>query len=85
MDSKQLNEITKTAYDVSREVWLLAKNYLQPDKLKTNQTDEYWEELIDDYNKILDRLENQPEYVNKMAEQMIVGVTRLLEGVMREK
>jgi len=83
MDSKQLNEITKTAYDVSREVWLLAKNYLQPDKLKTNQKDEYWEELIDDYNKILDRLEGQPEYVNKMAEQMIVGVTRLLEGVMR--
>lgn len=85
MDSKQLNEITKTAYDVSREVWLLAKNYLQPDKLKDNQSDEYWEELIDDYNKILDRLESQPEYVNKMAEQMIVGVTRLLEGVMKEK
>lgn len=84
MDNKQLKRITESAYKISREMWMLTKHYLDPENIKLNDSDEYWDTLIADYNKILDSLENEPKYVNEMAEQMVLGITRLLEGIQRE-
>ena len=78
-------DIKQKAFEIHQKLWDLTKKYLEPDMLRTNQTDKYWNDLIADYNELLGSLADDPKYVNEFAENMVVGITRLLEGVMREE
>lgn len=78
-------DIKQKAFEIHQKLWALTKKYLEPDMLQTNQTDKYWDDLIADYNELLNSIAGDPKYVNEFAENMVVGITRLLEGVMREE
>jgi predicted RNA-binding protein with EMAP domain len=78
-------DIKQKAFEIHQKLWALTKKYLEPDMLQTNQTDKYWDDLIADYNGLLESLADDPKYVNEFAENMVVGITRLLEGIMREE
>lgn len=78
-------DIKQKAFEIHQKLWALTKKYLEPDMLQTNQTDEYWDNLIADYNELLNSIAGDPKYVNEFAENMVVGITRLLEGIMREE
>lgn len=78
-------DIKQKAFEIHQKLWALTKKYLEPDMLQTNQTDKYWDDLIADYNELLNSIAGDPKYVNEFAENMVVGITRLLEGIMREE
>lgn len=78
-------DIKQKTFEIHQKLWALTKKYLEPDMLRTNQTDKYWNDLIADYNELLNSIAGDPKYVNEFAENMVVGITRLLEGVMREE
>ena len=82
---RMVMDIKQKAFEIHQKLWALTKKYLEPDMLQNNQTDKYWNDLIADYNELLNSIAGDPKYVNEFAENMVVGITRLLEGIMREE